>query len=65
MKRRAILGAALGLVAMGAAHAADAPKGGIAWYGRWEEARKEARRLNRPILLVSAAPHCTNVSGIW
>ncbi|HYE97490.1 MAG TPA: hypothetical protein VEJ18_01210 [Planctomycetota bacterium] len=37
----------------------------IAWYGTLEQARAEARRLNRPILLVSAAPHCHNVSGIW
>ena len=37
----------------------------IAWYGTWELAKAEAKRLNRPILLVSAAPHCHNVSGLW
>ena len=25
----------------------------------------EARRTGRPILLVSAAPHCAGVSGTW
>ena len=25
----------------------------------------EAKRTQRPILLVSAAPHCHNISGIW
>ena len=37
----------------------------IAWYGTWERAKADAARLNRPILLLSAAPHCHDVSGIW
>lgn len=37
----------------------------IAWYGRLEDGLSEARRSNRPILLVSAAPQCQNVSGMW
>lgn len=37
----------------------------IAWYGTWDRAREDAERTGRPILLVSAAPHCHNVSGIW
>jgi len=37
----------------------------IAWYGTWDLAKAEAKRLNRPILLVSAAPHCRNISGMW
>jgi hypothetical protein len=37
----------------------------IAWYGTWTEALAEARRTGRPILLISAAPHCHNVSGVW
>ena len=40
-------------------------QGGIVWYGALREGFAEARRTNRPILLVSAAPHCHNVSGIW
>ena len=43
--------------------AADDAK--IAWYGTWDLAKTEAKRLNRPILLVSAAPHCRNISGMW
>ncbi|MHC4452554.1 MAG: hypothetical protein ACYS0E_20835 [Planctomycetota bacterium] len=37
----------------------------IAWYGTWERAKADAARLNRPILLLSAAPQCRNVSGMW
>jgi hypothetical protein len=37
----------------------------IAWYGTWEGAQAEARRSGKPILLLSAAPHCHNVSGVW
>lgn len=44
----------------------DVPKGDrIAWFGTWEGGLAEARRTQRPILLVSAAPHCHNVPGIW
>ena len=37
----------------------------IQWFGTWEDARAEAQRTNRPILLTSAAPACQGVSGIW
>lgn len=40
-------------------------KGGIQWFATWESARREAERSGRPILLVSAAPHCAGVSGVW
>jgi hypothetical protein len=40
-------------------------QGGIIWFGTLRSGLAEARRTNRPILLVSAAPHCHNVSGIW
>lgn len=39
--------------------------GGIAWYGMWENALSEAKRTGKPILLVSGAPHCRGISGIW
>ncbi len=42
-----------------------ADQGGIAWFATWEGGLREARRTGRPILLVSAAPHCAGVSGIW
>lgn len=40
-------------------------QGGIVWFGTLRTGIAEARRTNRPILLISAAPHCHNVSGIW
>jgi hypothetical protein len=40
-------------------------QGGIVWYGSLRQGVREAKRTNRPILLISAAPHCHNVSGIW
>jgi hypothetical protein len=38
---------------------------GIQWFATWESGLREARRTGRPILLVSAAPHCAGVSGTW
>jgi hypothetical protein len=38
---------------------------GIQWFATWETGLKEAQRTGRPILLVSAAPHCSGVSGVW
>jgi hypothetical protein len=39
--------------------------GGIAWYGTWEGGVAEARASARPILLMSAAPRCHDVPGMW
>lgn len=39
--------------------------GGIAWYPTWEQAAAEAGRTGRPILLLSAAPQCHGISGLW
>jgi hypothetical protein len=38
---------------------------GIQWFATWESGLREAQRTGRPILLVSAAPHCAGVPGIW
>jgi hypothetical protein len=38
---------------------------GIQWFATWESGLDEANRTGKPILLVSAAPHCAGVSGIW
>jgi Spy/CpxP family protein refolding chaperone len=40
-------------------------EGGIAWFAGWQDALKEAQRTGKPIFLISAAPHCAGVSGIW
>lgn len=44
---------------------ANPTSAGIQWYATWESGLREARRTGRPILLVSAAPHCAGVSGCW
>ena len=42
------------------------PKGErIAWFGTWEGGLAEAKRSGRPIVLMSAAPHCHDVPGVW
>ncbi len=48
----------------GPAAKAPAPAG-IQWFATLRTAKAEAERTGRPILLVSAAPHCAGVSGIW
>lgn len=37
----------------------------IAWYPSLAQARAEAERTGKPILLQSAAPQCHEVPGIW
>ena len=44
----------------------EVPTGpGIAWFGTWESGLAEAKRTGRPILLMSAAPQCHGVPGMW
>lgn len=38
---------------------------GIAWFGTLDGALAEAKRTDRPILLMSAAPSCREVPGVW
>ena len=37
----------------------------VAWHGTWAAAEAAAEASGRPILLVFAAPHCSQVPGIW
>jgi hypothetical protein len=37
----------------------------VAWYTSLEQAMADGERLNRPILLQSAAPQCGGVPGMW
>lgn len=37
----------------------------VAWYTSLDQAVADAERLNRPILLQSAAPQCGGVPGMW
>jgi hypothetical protein len=38
---------------------------GIQWYATLERGLAEAKRTGKPILFLSAAPHCGGVPGIW
>lgn len=44
---------------------AEPEAAGIAWFGTWDGALAEATRTGRPILLMSAAPACREVPGVW
>ena len=38
---------------------------GIAWFGVLEDGLEQARQTGKPIMLISAAPQCTGVPGMW
>lgn len=38
---------------------------GIVWYGVLEDGIAEAKTTGKPILLLSAAPQCAGVPGMW
>jgi hypothetical protein len=38
---------------------------GIGWIPTWRQAKSEASKERKPILLVAAAPQCAGVPGIW
>lgn len=48
-----------------ALNAEENPPPRIAWYGDLQQGLAEANRSDRPILLVSGAPHCLGVPGVW
>lgn len=50
-------------LSLATAHADPAPQ--IAWWPTVEQGRIEAARTGKPILLLSAAPQCHSVSGMW
>jgi hypothetical protein len=37
----------------------------IGWIPSWNQALSEAKATQRPILLVSGAPACAGVPGVW
>ena len=61
---RRIVPLLLPLVMTLAAPPADAAER-IAWYSTLKQGLAVAKATGRPILLVSAAPHCHGISGIW
>jgi hypothetical protein len=56
---------AIGLLSGNFAKAETSDDDKIAWFGTWEGGLAEAKRTGRPIMLVSAAPHCHQVPGVW
>lgn len=65
LRKLLCVGIVVALLALaGTAEAQEAPQG-IAWYGTWKQGAAAARTQDRPILLVAAAPHCHNISGMW
>lgn len=40
-------------------------RSGIAWFGTWERGARVAKATGRPVLLISAAPQCHGISGLW
>lgn len=55
----------LAFVLLAAAAIAEEPAPRIQWYATWSQAKAEAARLEKPILLISAAPQCRGISGVW
>lgn len=53
------------LLTLGALGISAEPSPRVAWYGTLTSGLQAAKAANRPILLVSAAPHCLGVPGIW
>ena len=39
--------------------------GGVHWYSTLESGLAAAKATGRPILFLSAAPHCGGVPGVW
>lgn len=55
----------LALLGMAGLVTAAEPPARIAWYGQLADGLAEAQRTGRPILLVSGAPQCHGVPGVW
>ena len=43
----------------------DGLPSGIAWYGVLTDGIDEAKATGKPIMLLSAAPQCAGVPGMW
>lgn len=39
--------------------------GGIQWFATLDAGLAEAKRTGKPILFLSAAPHCGGIAGLW
>ena len=63
--QRAIGSAFFAIFIFATSLSAAEPTPKIAWIGTRKDGLAEAKRTNRPILLVSGAPHCHGVPGVW
>ena len=50
---------------VGTVSAEENPTKRIAWHGNLEAGLALAKQTNRPVFLVSGAPACLGVPGIW
>lgn len=63
---RYLLPGALALLMAVPAMAGESDKDpGIQWFGTLEGGLNEAKRTGKPILLMSGAPQCRTISGLW
>lgn len=65
MKRTLLLAIPLLLASSVFLEAEEKPIPRIAWYGNLADGLAEAQRSGRPILLVSGAPSCLGIPGVW
>ncbi|MBI2479855.1 MAG: hypothetical protein HYV60_14845 [Planctomycetia bacterium] len=59
------VGLGIALLAIASVTFATEPPARIAWYGQLADGLAEAQRTGRPVLLVSGAPQCHGVPGVW
>ena len=50
---------------LGECRSEESPDQRIAWHSNLERGLALARQTNRPIFLVSGAPSCLGVPGVW
>ncbi len=61
-----VISAAMALfIALPATAGESDKEAGIQWFGTLDGGMEEAKRTGKPILLMSAAPQCHNISGVW
>jgi len=65
MKRLLVCLSLLLIMTTAPASAEENPTKRIAWHGNLEKGLAVAKQTNRPVFLVSGAPACLGVPGIW
>lgn len=64
MRNMALIALSLGQ-GLAAVHAEPQRSEKIAWFGTLDAGLLAAAESNRPMLLISGAPHCHGVPGMW